>query len=202
METEQTLSGTALQKAVNWLIRHRRSVFPKQFSGEPVPRHIIDQMLENANWAPTHGRTEPWRFFVFSGPSLESFARFQAGLYKEETPAENFDQGKFEKLLENPKTASHIIAICMKRQASGKIPEIEEIEAVACAVQNMYLTATAYNVGAYWASGGVTYMEAAKEFFGLSANDRLLGFFYVGQVAVPSPDGQRGDAAAKVTWVD
>ena len=49
------------------LIRSRRSIFPKDLSGMPVPRHLLARGLEAANWAPTHGKTEPWRFVVFAG---------------------------------------------------------------------------------------------------------------------------------------
>jgi nitroreductase len=186
---------------INHLIKTRRSVFPAQFSGEKIEDSIIEQMLENANWAPTHGLTEPWRFVVFSGEGIKKLAHFQAEMYKKRTLPEKFEETKYEKLQLSPLKASHIIAIGMKRQESGKIPEIEEIEAVACAVQNMYLTATAYGVGAYWGSGGVTYYPEAKSFFGLDEKDKLLGFFYVGQIAKPSPAGTRKPIAEKVTWV-
>ncbi|MCS6796262.1 MAG: nitroreductase family protein, partial [Raineya sp.] len=98
-----------------------------------------------------------------------------------------------------PLKASHIIAIGMKR--SDQVPEIEEIEAVACAVQNMYLTAAAYNIGVYWGSGGITYYPEAKSFFGLGENDKLLGFLYVGHIAKASPDSTRKPIQEKVTWV-
>lgn len=186
---------------INQLIRNRRSVFPRQYSNRIVEREIIEQMLENANWAPTHGKTEPWRFFVFEGKSKTELGELQAELYRELTPTENFQEAKFEKLRTNPQLASHIIAICMKRQELEKIPEIEEIEAVACAVQNMYLTATAYGVGGYWASGGVTYKPEMKEHFGLGEKDKLLGFFYVGYPDGEVADGKRGAIEDKVVWV-
>jgi nitroreductase len=186
---------------INQLIRNRRSVLLDQFTGERVDDSIVKQMLENANWAPNHGRTEPWRFFVFTGEGLKQLGEFQANLYKEITPADKFDEANFNKLKSNPLKASHIIAIAMKRQESGKIPEIEEVEAVACAVQNMYLTATAYGVGGYWGSGGVTYKEEAKEFFGLGTNDKLLGFFYLGVPKSDLPDGKRTSIDEKVTWI-
>lgn len=34
-------------------------------------RNIVEQILEAANWAPTHGRTEPWRFVVLSPTALQ-----------------------------------------------------------------------------------------------------------------------------------
>ena len=186
---------------INALIKNRRSVFPKQYTGESVPKEVIDQMLENANWAPNHGKTEPWRFFVFEGEAKKKLGETHANLYKKHSAPESFMQAKFEKLQYNANQASHIIAICMKRQESQRIPEIEEVEAVACAVQNMYLTATAYGVGAYWASGGMTYHEEMKELFGLCAEDKVLGFFHVGVPAQAPAEGKRNPVSEKITWV-
>ena len=73
--------------------------------------------------------------------------------------------------------------------------------AVATAVQNIYLSVTAYGIGGYWTTGGVTYNEKAKSFFGLGPEDKLMGFFYLGEIAVPSPEQKRQPAEEKVTWV-
>lgn len=54
---------------VSALIRRRRAIFPKFYlPGKPVDRAFIEEMLENANHAPTHKLTEPWRFRVFHSP--------------------------------------------------------------------------------------------------------------------------------------
>lgn len=186
---------------LNELIKSRRSTFPKQYAaGQLVPDNIIEQMLENANWAPSHKLTEPWRFTVFTGEGLRTFAQLQAMVYKHAT-GDFFDQGKYQKLLDNPQMASHIISIGMKRHAEKNIPEIEEIASVACAVQNMYLTAAAFNIGCYWTTGGVTYNEKAKTIFGLSSEDKLMGFFYIGVIDVPSPPGKRQPIEEKVNWI-
>ncbi|MFA0961725.1 nitroreductase [Roseivirga sp. BDSF3-8] len=188
---------------VNKLIRNRRSIYPKMYSGEKVDRKIIEQMLENANWAPTHGKTEPWRFVVFSGEGIRTFTDLQAATYKVSAEKQGkFEEKKYEKLKTKPLLASHIIAIIMKRDAKGKIPAIEEVEATACAVQNMYLTATAYGVGCYWSSGGMTYLPEAKEHFSLEEEDQLLGFLYVGMPGEKWPDGKRGPLEEKVQWVE
>ncbi|NJM93469.1 MAG: nitroreductase [Cytophagales bacterium] len=187
---------------INRLIRHRRSLYPAQYSGEVIDDAIIHQLTENANWAPTHGLTEPWRFVVFKGEGLQQLARFQSELYEEVTKAKGtFSEEKKKDLASKPLLASHVIAIGMKRDPRGKIPEIEEVEAVACAVQNMYLTASAYGLGAYWGSGGVTYWDQAKAFFGLEQQDKLLGFFYLGVPKTAWPEGKRGPAEQKVRWV-
>ena len=186
---------------INRLIRKRRSVFPKQFAaGKSIPEEIVNQILENATWAPTHGLTEPWFFIVFTGEGLKKLAQFQSELYKS-SAGEKFKEDKYQNLANNPLKASHVIAICMKRDPNKKIPEVEEIESVAAAVQNIYLTVTAYGLGGYWTTGGITYNEKAKEFFSLNEEDKLLGFFYLGQVAIPSPDSKRKSIEEKVSWV-
>lgn len=188
-------------EVIDQLIRTRRSVFPDQFiPGKKIPNETIQRILENATWAPTHGATEPWHFTVFTGDGLEKLASFQSELYKTEA-GDSFKEAKYQKLRTQPMKASHIIAIGMKRTPGSKIPELEEIEAVACAVQNIYLTVSAYGLGGYWTTGGITYLEKAKPFFGLGSNDKLLGFFYLGVVAIPSPPRTRKSIEEKVTWV-
>jgi nitroreductase len=180
------------------LIQSRRSIYPQLYSGEVIDNEIIEDLLESANWAPSHRCTEPWRFTVFAGEGLKKLAMFQSELYKK-LAGDSFDQKKFDKLAAKPLQCSHVIAIGMKRHEV--VPEIEEVEAVACAVQNMYLTARAHNLGCYWGSGGVTYKEEALDFFGLEKGDKLLGFFFVGKPKIEFPEGRRGDWREKVTWI-
>ncbi len=187
---------------VNRLLKSRRSIFPVHYSEEKVPDFIIEKLLENANWAPTHRFTEPWRFNVYTGEGITKLAEFQAKIYKQISEKDgSFTQNKYEKLLKKPQLCSHIISIAMKRDEAEGVPEIEEISAVAMAVQNMYLTATAYGVGCYWGSGGITYMEEAKPFFGLTPKDKLLGFLYVGMPNKDWPTSTRKPYQEKVTWV-
>jgi nitroreductase len=186
--------------ALNKLIADRRSVYPKQYNGVPVDDDIVNQMLENANWAPSHGLTEPWRFVVFTGEALGRLADFFQQVYKETTPSENFDEGKYQKQRESILKSSHVLAIIMKRQETGKIPEIEEVCAVASAVQNMWLTASAYGVGCYWSTGGPTFKLQGKAYFGLGEQDKLLGFMYIGNYDGELPAGRRKPIVDKLKW--
>ena len=185
----------------NELVRNRRSVFPDQLTpGKKADDEIINEILVNATWAPNHGQQQPWQFTVFTGEGLKKLAAFQSELYKQEA-GDQFKEITYNKLLQNPLKASHIIAIGMKRTTTKNIPEIEDIEAVACAVQNIYLSVAAYGLGGYWTTGGITYNEKAKSFFGLGEQDRLLGFFYIGHVALPSTGATRLPMEQKVFWI-
>ena len=187
---------------LNSIIKTRRTILPPLYEkGKKVTDEIIWQVLENANYAPNHKRTEPWRFTVFTGEGLQTFADLQSDIYSKYA-GEKFNENKLKKMKDFPLMASHIIAIGMKRN-DGVVREIEEIEAVACAVQNMFLTTTAYGLASYWSTGGITYFEEAKFHFGLGPDDKLLGFFYIGHLAKPFGEGyKRMPVQDKVTWIE
>lgn len=188
--------------AANALIRRRRTIKPADMSDKPVENRHLAAILENANWAPTHGMTEPWRFFVFTGEARRRLADFLQATYKKLTPTAQFRADKFEKLGQVPLLAPVGIAIGMKRQESGIIPAIEEVEAVACAVQNMHLTASAIGMAAFWSSPAVVYRPEMAKWLGLTENDQCLGIFYLGWPRNEAwPEGQRGFIEDKVTWV-
>ena len=186
----------------NQLARSRRSVFPDQFeAGKKIDDEIIKEILTNAVRAPNHGKEEPWRFTVFTGNGLKKLADFQSEFYKQNA-GENFKEGTYLKLQQNPLKASHVIAVGMKRSVNKNIPEQEDIIAAGCAIQNIYLSVTAYGLGGYLTTGGVTYKEKAKAFFGLGEADKLLGFFYIGHVAVPSVTAKRLPLEERMTWIN
>ena len=182
------------------IIRHRRSIKPEQFSTRKVLKDQVTEILNNALWAPTHGLTQPWHFVVFGGEHREKLGKFMAEHYKTTTAQDQFLQKKYDKLLNRPAMAPVVIAIGMKRQEIEKIPEIEEIEAVACAVQNMYLTATAYGIAPYWSSGAIAYSEEMKTFLGLGKKDKCLGLFYLGYSKEEWPTSHRQPLEYHSEW--
>jgi len=184
------------------IVVSRRSTRPAQMDPEKkVDDEIVRIILTHATYAPNHGQAEPWQFTVFTGKGLATLGSWQSELYKETTSAENFKEATFQRLLTQPLQASHVIAIGMKKTPDKNIPEQEDIAAVACAVQNMYLSATAHGIGAFWSTGGVTYREKAKEFLELDANDKLLGFLFIGHIAIPSPNQSRAPIEQKMKWI-
>ena len=190
---------------VTKIIRGRRSQFPAQFKeNDPVADSIIEEILENANWAPTHKLTQPWRFIFYTGAGLKTFGDYQAEMYKmrAEKNGTPFLEGTYQKFKDTPSKASHVIALLMKRTEGSGIPVMEEISSVAMAVQNMYLTACAHDLACYWGTGGPTFWAEAREDFGLEGEDMLMGFFYIAKAASDTlPEGKRTPIGEKVSWV-
>lgn len=187
-------------EAASELIRRRRTVKPKLFSDRPIDESIVWELLENANWAPTHGMTEPWRFSVFTGASRKRLAEFLASTYKEITSPEDFKPNKYDGMSKNAMLAPVVLAIGMKRQDIEKISELDEIQAVACAVQNIHLSAASYGLGGFWSTNVAATSEKMRDYIGLGPKDRALGLFYLGYPNCQWPDGTRQPLKPKVTW--
>ena len=188
--------------SLTYIIRSRRSTKPRYFNGQKIDDAIVWEILENAKWAPTHGLTQPWRFNVYTGEGLQVLADFQTEWYKKTVSEVSFSAEKLKRMERNVLKSSHVIVISMKRQDSGTIPEVEEIEAIACAVQNMALTATAYGICSFWGSGIPTYTDAIKDFLGLREQDRCLGYLYLGYSDKPSTRSVRSPIQEKVEWIN
>ena len=74
--------------AVHALLRARRSIYARDFSGAPLERRQLETMLEAARWAPTHKLTEPWRFVVLGGAAKQEFEALTLRLCRERLPPE------------------------------------------------------------------------------------------------------------------
>jgi nitroreductase len=180
-------------------IQNRRTVKAFMMNGHKAPNGHIASLLELADWAPTHGYTEPWRFVVYEEPAV--FCAAHAELYKANTPTGDFVEGVYTNLKSQGDKASHIIVAIMKRGSLPKIPAFEEEAAVACAIQNLLLGATALNMASFWSTGGMALKPAMKTYFDLGEEDRVMGILYLGY-ADELPAGKRTvSLEEKITWI-
>jgi nitroreductase len=183
------------------LIQHRRSFGLKDLRPDPVPREQIELLLEAANWAPTHGKTEPWRFTVYTGEGRRGLGAALGEAYRLGTAPERFDPAGQAAQRDKVWQAPVWISVGAILGTNPKIPDVEEIMAVASAVQNMQLLAAALGLGSKWTSGLTAVHPHTAAFVGLTPPARLLGFIYIGYPAGPWPPGQRRPIADKVRWV-
>lgn len=184
---------------LNHIIRNRRSVFPRQYIDRAIPESIIQELLENANWAPNHKLTEPWRFKVLQDEAKDRFAHYLAETYKSITPEKEFKPLKYEKIGEKIDRSAALITIYMKRDPMERLPEWEEMAAVAMAVQNIWLACSAYNIGCYWSTTSLK--DHVDGFFEPEEGETCLGFLYMGYYeGEPSPS-RRKPWQEKVEWL-
>lgn len=169
------------------------------YSEEIISDEYIWEILENANWAPNHRKTEPWRFHVITGDSKNPLSEYAERWYVEHNTDEDFSPIKLAKIKQNIERSSHIIAIIWHREPTGLVPEWEEIAAIACAVQNLWLSAHARGLASYWSTP--PHALASGHFLKVRPNETCLGWLYLG---VPknfvAMKAERGEIRNKVTW--
>jgi nitroreductase len=183
-------------------IKSRRSI--GLVKDEPVPEEVINQILEAGNWAPSHFRTEPWRFFVLQGEGRRPLGMALAEIAKEnmEDPASEDNQKKLEKTLEKPFRAPVVIAVAVEPTPDHqKVIDLEEYGAVYAAIQNMLLAAHGLGLGGFWRTGKPTYHSKMKELFGLSEKGEVLGFLYFGYPKREAQPGKRKELDNCVKWL-
>ena len=184
---------------ISTVIKNRRSIKAQMMNGKRIPDYQVHSLLELADWAPTHGYTEPWRFTVYSAPA--EFCHQHAELYKQNTAPADFVEGIYSNLYNQGNKVSHVILVSMKRGNLPKIPVREETEAVACAIQNILLGATALGIASFWSTGGMAVKPPMKDFLKLGEHDHVAGIIYLGY-ADEHPVGSRTVALEeKITWI-
>ncbi|MFY0543618.1 nitroreductase family protein [Brevibacillus sp. H7] len=183
-------------------LRGRRSI--GVVKPEMPPREYIEKMLEAATWAPNHFLTEPWRFFVLTGDARIRLgeAMADAAAARMANPDDPESQSKLVKHRQNPLRAPVVIAVAASPSDQKRVVLLEEIEAVACAVQNMLLAAHGLGLGAIWRTGDITYEPVLKNFFNLGPNDQLLGFVYIGYPQGNKQPPRRTPFTEKTVWLD
>ncbi|CAM3379331.1 hypothetical protein TR75_04780 [Hydrogenibacillus schlegelii] len=183
-------------------IRTRRSI--GRVKPDPVEREKIERILEAATWAPTHHRTEPWRFFVLTGEGRRPLSRLFVELAKAEMvdPETPENREKLEREAKKPFRAPVVIAVAVVPTERPDVVLAEERAAVAAAIQNMLLAAHALGLGAMWRTGKKTYHPKVRDFFGLGEKGEIVGFVYLGYPDGPPPERTRTPFWEKTKWID
>ena len=170
---------------------------------DPVPRELIERILESAVHAPTHGITEPWRFHVFTGKGRGELARARAEIARLQAEAEGEDEelaaGRISRERKKAFRAPVVIAVICEA-GRDEIETLENYAACACAVQNMQLTAHSLGLAAMWRTGPVAYHAHMRQFFGLKEGDRIVAHLYVGYPDMGERPRRRKPAKEMTVW--
>ncbi len=185
---------------INQVIRSRRSTYPQQYTGEKIPKEVIESLIENATWAPNHKHTEPWRFKIFENGSKDSLIDTIKSIQMNGVAEENISKAKLRKFNVKKEKTSHVIAIVVSYDTQKRIPEWEELAAVSCAVQNIYLSLEPYGIAGYWSTGSTIDSAEMRSFLKLDSNEQCIGLFYLGVPGDIPSVSQRQPSSSKLEW--
>lgn len=144
----------------------------------PTPEQIA-RLMQAADHAPDHGRLKPWRFIEVNGPQRETLANAVAEARRDRIPDYSDEQMELER--EKIRRSPYIlVAACVVRRDIPKVPEIEQVIAVAAAVENLLLAASDLKIGAMWKTGPAAYSPRVKAAVGLAADDHIVAILHLG----------------------
>jgi nitroreductase len=164
----------------------------------PAPSEAeLDTMFESAVRAPDHGRLRPWRFVVIEGDKRARFGELMADAMRNRVPDASGEMLDRERA--KPMRAPTIVVAAARVQKGHRIPEFEQIAAVAAAAQNIMLAAHAMGYGAMWKTGEPAYDPVVKTALGLNTDDEIMGFLYLGTNVGANSTAPRPAARDQVT---
>jgi nitroreductase len=173
------------------LLLRRRSSSAKTM-GEPGPSaEQTRQILQAGIRVPDHGKLNPWRFVLFEGEARAQFGEVLARELAASKPnvseaLQRFERGRFLR-------APLVIAIISSPQTDKPIPEWEQRLSAGAVCQNLLIAATALGFGAQWITEWCAYDAGVAKALGLSGDERVAGFLYVGTRREPLSERPRPD---------
>ncbi|WP_407572449.1 nitroreductase [Deinococcus altitudinis] len=186
-------------------IQERRTVDLSALKPDPIPRPVLEGLLEAANWAPSHGQTEPWRFVVFTGAGRATLARTLSTslvLLKGQTEP---DPETLKMQLARQQLAPVWMVVAAEPSEKPRMPLYEEQWAVACAVQNLMLAARSQGIGSKWISNPPSLHPNTASSLGFAEGAIMMGMLYLGYVRddpADWPAGKRRPVREKVRWIE
>lgn len=162
------------------LITNRASVPPRLHEETPLDDAVLEQIFATTVTAPDHGLLRPYRFVTIQGAAREALGEVFAEAVKQRMP--DAEPGVVEKDRQKPLRSQTLVAViaCITPD-HPKAPEMEQILTAGMAGYNMILAAQAMGFGGIWLTGAPTYDAHVQAALQIGAQEKLLGFVYLGQ---------------------
>lgn len=147
--------------------------------GEPAPTPEQRELLFRAALrAPDHGQLRPWRFLTVEGAAREALGELFARAQLARDP--QAPTAVLDKARAMPLRAPLLVVVIACLKAHPKVPEGEQVLSAGCAAHGLLLAAHAQGLGAIWRTGELSHDATVNAGLGLAANERIIGFLYLG----------------------
>ncbi len=178
------------------LLARRRSSKLLQLS-EPAPSSAeLDALINLAARVPDHGKLGPWRFVVIEG---EARVRAGAALEKVIRNDDGVDDARREFVRKWFLRAPACVMIVSSPRENPKVPEWEQQLSAGAVCFNLLVSAHALGYGGCWLTEWPTFDARARAALGLTAEERIAGFVYLGTAAQGAAERVRADIGSRVS---
>lgn len=207
---EQIIEMADLEMAFWHLIRGRRSI--RRYEPRPVPRALLEKLLEAAIWAPSAHNRQPWRFCVVTSDPVKRELSARLGeRWRRDLSADGIDTATIEQRIAVSHArltgAAALIVALLTMEDMDVYPDpwraqaewTMAVQSVALACQNLLLAAYCYGLGACWMCAPLFAPELVRQVLDLPAHWHPQALITVGYPA-EERTATREPLESRVVW--
>jgi Nitroreductase len=167
----------------------------RRFRPEPVPREVIERLLETAIYAPSAHNLQPWRFVVLTG--VQAKARLAEALtdrMRRDMQQEGAAEEEIAERVARSRRRLHEapVVILLNRDTTVVRREVPEENRMACQSVaivglQLWLAAHAEGLGAVWVCWPLFAPEATRQALDLPSTWEPQGMLFAGYPAEEPP---------------
>jgi nitroreductase len=149
-----------------------------RLTGDTPNKIALETIFQAAMRAPDHAQLRPWRFLLVEGGDRQKLGDLFVKAKREDNSL--LTEAEIEKTRNKTLRGPLILVAIVSVQAHPKVPEIEQVLSAGAAIQNILLAAYALDIGAIWRTGSMAFHPTVKSGLGLTSNEKIAGFVYIG----------------------
>lgn len=191
------------------VIQNRRSI--RRYKDTPVPRELIEEIIQAGILAPSAKNRQPWHFVVAAGEEKKSaLTAMKQGLEREKAspvlPGDRDNINGAEHTLSIMEQAPAVIFVVNTQgfdirssmAPEERVADLCNVQSIGAAVENMILTAEGLGLGSLWI--GHTYMAYDELNQWLNTEGELLAALALGYADEEPYARPRRSLAEVVDW--
>ena len=175
------------------LFNRRSAPAPTLAAPGPSPEEM-DLLIRIGLRVPDHGKIGPWRVVRFTPQAKAKVVEKLKAL------AESRDDKKDAGALIKMSTPPQMLMVVSAPLQPHKIPLWEQQLSAAAVCQNLLIAAGAMGYGANWITDWYAYDAEARAILGVTPDENVAGFVYLGTPTEPPLERERPDYDARISW--
>lgn len=156
-----------------------------------------ERLFAAALRAPDHGQLRPYRFLTVEGEARHQLGEILARAVSAQ--GGEVTEAALDKARAMPLRAPLVVVVVACLQDHFKVPKSEQLITAGCAAHAIELAAFAQGIGAVWRTGELSYAPLVAEGLGLTENEQVVAFLYLGTAQNELRTAPKVDSAAFVT---
>ena len=162
-------------------IKERRTI--RRFKPDPIPRELLERLIQGAMWAPSAMNEQPWKFYVLTGATKADLANIAEGcIEKLDLRMQKLFNEKMRTMVRGyfkDFGGAPAVVVVVTKMPEERVYQRGSEYGSSAAMQNFLLLAHEAGLGACWMTGPLWVEDAVLEYLGCPERG-LIGITPIG----------------------